>query len=273
MECIDLSEQYRIKMDTIKKFTLMDDAFMTQVFSENIEATELLLHVILKRSDLKVVRAKTQQTVANLFGRGARLDIYALDGEGRQYDIEVQQKDDGALPERARLNSALLDSRLTDSGKKFEDMPETYVIFITANDVLGGDIPLYTIERVVLENNKMFGDRAHIVYVNGRYRGKDDLGKLMHDLNCKDHRDMYFKILADGVKHYKEDPEGVLEMSEAMERLVVMREETAILKERKDFANVLWDMGIHDVDEIAEKVKLTVEQVLEAVMTDTFEQN
>ena len=107
------------------------------------------MKIILKRNDLSVIKSVTQLTIGNLFGRSVRLDIYANDATGKQYDIEVQQDDSGAVPERARLNSALFDSRLTTSGEKYKEMPETYIIFITSNDVLKGGLPVYTIERTI----------------------------------------------------------------------------------------------------------------------------
>ena len=113
MEPLKLDEKNREQMDAIRKFTLMDDTFMTQVFADNPECTEELLRIILKRNDLKVTRAVTQLTIGNLFGRSVRLDVYATDDSGKQYDIEVQQEDKGAAPERARLNSAMFDSHLT----------------------------------------------------------------------------------------------------------------------------------------------------------------
>ena len=138
-------------MEAINKFTLMDDTFMTQVFSGDLECAEELLKIILKRNDLSVIKSVTQLTIGNLFGRSVRLDIYANDATGKQYDIEVQQDDSGTVPERARLNSALFDSRLTTSGEKYKEMPETYIIFITSNDVLKGGLPVYTIERTIQE--------------------------------------------------------------------------------------------------------------------------
>ena len=123
-------------MEAINKFTLMDDTFMTQVFSGDLECTKELLETILKRKDLTVIKSVTQLTIGNLFGRSVRLDIYANDAEGKQYDIEVQQNDSGAVPERARLNSSLFDARLTTSGETYTEVPETYIIFITSNDVL-----------------------------------------------------------------------------------------------------------------------------------------
>ena len=71
-------------------------------------------------------------------------------------------------------------------------MPETYIIFITSNDVLKGGLPIYTIERTIQETGALFKDKAHIVYVNGSYRGNDDIGWLMHDFNCKDYREIQY---------------------------------------------------------------------------------
>ena len=59
--------------------------------------------------------------------------------------------------------------------------------------------------------------REHILYVNGQYKGEDDLGKLMHDFLCSDPNDMHFDILAERSRYYKENPKGVSEMCKAME--------------------------------------------------------
>lgn len=136
MRTLELDHKNDERMRAIQKFTLMDDTFMTQVFAGDTECTQELLHIILHRADLRVTRAVTQLTIGNLFGRSVRLDIYAVDEAGRQYDIEVQQEDKGAAPERARLNSALFDARITTAGEQYDEIPESYIIFITARDVL-----------------------------------------------------------------------------------------------------------------------------------------
>ena len=254
MQVLNLEQKNMERMDVINKFTLMDDTFMTQVFSGDLECTEELLKIILKRNDLSVTKAVTQVTIGNLFGRSVRLDIYANDATGKQYDIEVQQNDSGAVPERARLNSALFDSRLTTSGEKYVEMPETYIIFITANDVLKGGLPVYTVERTVQETGKLFGDKAHIVYVNGAYRGNDEIGWLMHD----------FKI-AERVRYFKEEPKGVAEMCETMQKIVDRERGDADIKARMDIALNLWSEGEHDLDKISRTTKLSVEQVRRAI--------
>ena len=92
MRFVQLDEKNEERMNAIRKFTLMDDTFMTQVFSGDKESTQELLRIILKRKDLTVARSATQLTIGNLFGRSVRLDIYATDDAGKQYDIEVQQE-------------------------------------------------------------------------------------------------------------------------------------------------------------------------------------
>lgn len=77
MQVLNLEEKNTERMEAINKFTLMDDTFMTQVFSGDLECTEELLKIILKRNDLSVTKSLTQLTIGNLFGRSVRLDIYA----------------------------------------------------------------------------------------------------------------------------------------------------------------------------------------------------
>lgn len=39
--------------------------------------------------------------------------------------------------------------------------------------------PIYHVDRYVSETREPFGDGAHIVYVNGNYKGEDAIGRLM----------------------------------------------------------------------------------------------
>ena len=68
---------------------LLDDDFMNKVF-EDKACAEFLLQIILQRSDLKVAQVHVQHEMKNLQGRSARLDILAVDQEGKHYNIEIQ---------------------------------------------------------------------------------------------------------------------------------------------------------------------------------------
>ena len=90
---------------------------------------------------------------------------------------------------------------------------------ITENDVLKAGLPIYHIDRIIQETGEPFGDEAHIIYVNSQIKDETELGKLMHDFSCTDPKDMYQKILADRVRYFKEDEEGVLTMCREMENM------------------------------------------------------
>ena len=152
----------------------------------NIEAMQLLLNTFFHRNDIIVKEVVTQKSANNLYGRSARFDVIAVDSDSKIYNCEIQRANEGANPKRARFNNSLIDSREINKGTKYKDFPEIWVIFITENDIFGAQLPMYHVERSVIELNKPFEDAAHIIYVNGEYRGDDDMGLLMHDFFCTD---------------------------------------------------------------------------------------
>jgi hypothetical protein len=162
----------------------------------------------------------SQSALPNLRGRGVRFDILARDKSGKIYNIEVQRSDTGAVPKRARYNSAMLDTNTTAPGDDYDALPESYVIFITESDVLKKRFPLYHIDRIVRETGEAFGDDAHIIYVNGEYRGNDPIGALMHDFRCTEPDDMYSTILSKETGYYKKETKGVSSMCKIMEDFV-----------------------------------------------------
>ncbi|WP_330611134.1 hypothetical protein [Blautia luti] len=73
--------------------------------------------------------------------------------------------------------------------------------------LLKTELPIYHIDRIIQETGEPFGDEAHIIYVNSQIKDETELGKLMYDFSCTDPKDMYYKILADRVRYFKEDEE------------------------------------------------------------------
>lgn len=217
MEYAEYKRKQEDYMRRIEQFRLLDDDFFTKCFEEAPECTQLLLHVILDRADLQVEEVKVQYNIKNLQGRSVRLDVFAVDDAGKRYNIEIQRSDRGAGAKRARYNSSLLDSNILLSGEDTEELPESYVIFITEHDVLGGNKAVYHVERTIRETGSLFGDGSHILYVNGAYRDGTPIGKLMHDFSCIDPDHMNYKLLADRVRYFKRTEKGVRSMCKIME--------------------------------------------------------
>ena len=204
-------------LERLKNFCLMDDDFMTVCFENNIKGVELVLRIILEDSDLIVTEVKTQYFMKNLQKRSLRLDIFATNSSGKKFNIEIQRKDGGAGFKRARYHSSLIDAKVLEPGENFENLLETYVIFITEHDVLGGNKAVYHVERTIRETGSLFGDGSHILYVNGAYRDGTPIGKLMHDFACIDPDHMNYKLLADRVRYFKRTEKGVRSMCKIME--------------------------------------------------------
>ncbi|MDO4357431.1 MAG: PD-(D/E)XK nuclease family transposase [Clostridia bacterium] len=219
----DFAWQHEEDLQRLRGFRLLDDDFMAKVF-EDKACAELLLRIILKKNDLLVKEVYGQLALKNLQGRSARLDVFATDSTGKVYNIEVQRSDRGAVAKRARYNAALIDANITEPGEEYQALNECYVIFITENDVIGEGLPIYHAERMILETGKSFGDEQHILYMNAQIKDETELGKLMHDMWCVEPEDMHYGILAERVRYFKENEEGVATMCRAMEQL---RNETA----------------------------------------------
>ncbi len=213
----ELELEHQEDLERLRNFRLLDDDFFTKCFEGDTACMELVLRIILEEPDLHVEEVRTQVFVENLLNRSVCLDILATDGRGRVCNIEIQRADKGAGRKRARYNSSAIDAIILRKGKDFDALPESYVIFITENDVIGKELPIYHVERVLMETDEPFGDGSHIIYVNGAYRSDSPIGKLMHDFFCKNPSDMHYKVLADRTRFFKEQEEGVAVMCKSME--------------------------------------------------------
>ena len=253
---LDFDRKHEEDLQRLRGLRLLDDDFMQKVF-EDKACTEFLLQIILNRTDLKVLRVNGQQDIKNLQGRSVRLDILAVDANNRVYNIEIQRSDKGAGVKRARYNSSLIDANVTEPGEKYENLCESYVIFITENDIMKVGLPIYHIDRTVKETSELFGDESHIIYVNSQIKDESALGKLMHDFSCTDAKDMKYKILADRVRYFKEDEKGVATMCRAMGE---MRNETEHAKAIK-VAKGMLQSGKLLYEEIAEIAELSIDEV------------
>lgn len=212
-----IERKHQEDLQRLRGFRLMDDDFMTKCFEGEPACIELVLQIIMEKADLKVLDVRTQVFVENLLERSVRLDILATDARGTKYNIEIQRSDKGAGYKRARYHSSMMDVNLLEKSEDFDVLPETYVIFITANDVIGEGKPVYRVGRCILDSGKIFEDGTHILYVNGAFRGDSAIGRLMHDFACTNPSDMNYNVLADRVRYFKESKEGVATMCKVIE--------------------------------------------------------
>ena len=264
-ELDERERQHQEDLERIKNFRLLDDDFMTKCFEDNVEATKLLLDIILPVK-LAVQHVTTQATIKNLQGRSVRLDILAVDEQSKhKVNVDIQRDSKGAGPKRARYHGSVLDANSVFAGEDFEDLPEIFVVFITESDVLHEDQPIYIVDRSFMGKNGpvKFDDQLHIVYVNSEIVDETPLGRLMHDFRCTNPDDMHYEVLADRVRYFKQDEKGVTAMCKAMEDMRNEAAEKAELKYAREVALRMLAAGKFTDEEIAEYSGLALAQVKE----------
>ena len=217
------------KLEKIQELRLIDDAFMNSCLGNSIEATQLVLRIVLDDPSLVVISVTKQDLMKNLLGRDIWLDIKAKDSRGQVMNLEIQRDKNGAGFKRARYHSSALDYDSLDKSQDFDELPITYVIFITETDVIGAGEPIYFIDRMITNINKPFTDDEHIIYVNGEDKNSETaLGRLMHDFFCTNPDEMYYKELADRSRHFKQTEEGVNEMSSVIDEMIYDSKKEAV---------------------------------------------
>ena len=259
----NLRQNPRNVNELVNELTLFDDDLMSRVFDKNIKATELLLRIILGKK-VKVISVTGQNEMKNhqVGRRNITLDVDAMDENGEEIDIEVQGNSEGAHVRRARYHSSMVDSRMLKEGQAFRELKDSYVIFIYKHDKFRKGLPLYHVERYVGETNEQFRDGSHIIYVNGNYKGNDEIGQLMQDFREKNPECMHYTELAESVKNFKEKEGGREEMSEIVEGYINERVEERVEERVKECVEKEKTISVQN---LMNNMKWTLDQALDAL--------
>lgn len=103
--------------------------------------------------------------------RGIRMDVYAREGglHERVYDLEMQAQPELRLGKRFRYYQSALDVRELPSGDDYDQLPESFIVFLCSQDPFGYDVPLYRFERSCsLVPDLSLGDASHWLALNAR---------------------------------------------------------------------------------------------------------
>ena len=207
------------KWEKIQALRLLDNLLMHTAMNGFKPGVQFILRIILNMPDLVISDLHVEALLPSLTSREVILDVKAADLAGKRYNIEVQCRNSGAIPQRPRYHSALMDVEFLQKGQNVAELPETYIVFITEHDVLGAGLPVYHINRVVEETGLPFGDGTHIVYANASYVGDDAIGRLMSDFRASNPDDMHYPLLAEQVRAVKSMRKGGIELSSVLDEL------------------------------------------------------
>ena len=264
----------RLTSYDIDQLCLFDDEMFRECFRGHPECTAELLKIILGMPNLRIINHTVEKALKNGTRRGVRLDVYAEDMDTKAvYNIEIQKRDTGNLPKRARYYSSLLDSKCTIKQlNDFDSLPESFVIFICKDDIMGLGNGLYRFTRQF--SGLELGDGSNILFVNGSYEGDDELGSLMKDLQERNSEKIGNSVLAGRFEEAREDIKirrdkrmVVTHFDKLMEKSknegIAEGRVAGITEGKVESAQKLLELGKLTNEEIAQVTGLTIEQIEE----------
>ena len=197
------------------------DDLMFCKMAEHKEFCEEILRVILEDEGLTVIEAIPQWQGKNLSGRSVVLDAKCVTGDGRQINIEVQKADDDNHLKRARYNAAVLTTNISETGKRFEFIPDVCIVFISKFDIFDSGLPLYHIDKVVRETGQVIEDGLTEIFVNTVNYDGSKPARLMKLFTENDaYSNDEFPVTSELKSRLKSSEGGSRAMNEILEKLI-----------------------------------------------------
>lgn len=257
-------------IDNIK---ITDNILFTSVF-ENANIVKKFIEVVLN-INITEIKLKQKEKVIDSVGksRGVRFDIYVLDNDNKIYDIEIQTSDEKDLLKRMRYYQGRLDINHLEKGQDFNDLKNTYIIFICTFNYfkyLGLNDVIYRIQPILLTQNNLkydISDSSNKIIINTK-------GNL-ETINNNDLKS-FVELLEDGFKpNTKSDLSNMIinevktlkENEEWSERYMTLMEE-AVKKNTKEIVIKMIQKGLDD-DIVLSCSNLTQEQ-LDEIKKEVF---
>ena len=230
-----------------RRMNLFSTPFMREVFKDE-KATQYVLRILTGKSDLKVEKNLTEYRIAKLDTRDAVLDVIAVDDQGVFYHIEIQLADSDDHIRRVRFYSAMVDSELLEKGTQYSDLPNTYIFYISLNDILDLGEPIAQVNTTIGGKHKPYVDGKHIYYVNAAVNDASEIARLMNYFKQADPSDASHGELSNRVHLLKCEEEGDEPMCEVTQSFVNEGKIIGYVECLRD------DMKLSD-EEIVEKIK------------------
>lgn len=217
------------KLQKVKDFRPIDDVFF-EVMANDKGVCEEILRVILNDHTLTVTEVVVQGSEKNIYGRSVRLDALCILGTGERVNIEVQRSDNDDHLRRVRFNSASITVKESNTGDRFEDVINVYIVYISQFDIFKGNRPLYHVDKVLRETGETVDDGSREIFVNTAVNDGSDVSELMACFLEKHVDNPKFPKLSNRVKELKTTEGGAQVVCEVMQKYEKIAADKAAVK-------------------------------------------
>ena len=142
----------------IKKFedlTFTDDFMFCKVM-QNPDLCKRLIEMILSDKIGKIAYISVQHNI-NTYeqAKSVRFDVLVQTENGKFYDVEMQVSNEKNIPKRMRFYQAAIDISFLDKGNFYNDLNDSFIIFICLFDIIGKNRPVYTFKNLCIEDKNI----------------------------------------------------------------------------------------------------------------------
>ena len=142
----------------LKKFedlTLQDDFMFCKVM-QNPDLCKKLIEMILTDTIGKIAYISIQHNI-NTYeqAKSVRFDVLVQTENGKFYDVEMQVSNEKNISKRMRFYQAAIDISFLDKGNFYNDLNDSFIIFICTFDAIGKNRSVYTFENICLEDKNI----------------------------------------------------------------------------------------------------------------------
>ena len=222
---------------TLQELNLTDD-FLFDVTTEELENCKAIIELTTGLR-LKSLKWKSgQKVIHNLPGkRGVRLDFIAESEDGRIFDVEMQNRNEGNIPKRTRFYQALIDAPILKSGERgFDKMNPLYIIIICNYDPYGKKKYCYTFDNQCKEVPGLrLGDEVTKLLLSTKGENEEEVSKELVDFlhyvtesnenGLPDECDERLKRLHESIREIKASADMEVEYMKMEERERIIRDE------------------------------------------------
>ncbi len=162
---------------TNKKFKdlTIRDAFMFAAVMSDSEICRKVLELALG-IPVSEVHVQTEKTMAyHSEYHGVRLDVFASDMAKTRFNVEMQVILQRFLPKRSRYYHDQIDMDALLSGDTYENLPDTYVIFICDFDPFNEGLYRYSTGTYCEETGNLVNDGVKTIYLNAHGKNRNDV--------------------------------------------------------------------------------------------------
>ena len=165
-----MSRQKRLQDLTIK------DNFMFGAVMSIEENCIAFLEMVLGFPIEKVVVSKERSMIYHPEYRGVRLDIYARDEKHTHYNVEMQARRQADLGKRSRYYHSQIDVECLEKGLPYEELPNTFVIFICDFDPFGFGLYYYSFQNDCQEDTRAkLCDGNKTIFLSTKGKNKEQM--------------------------------------------------------------------------------------------------